>query len=363
MPINFTIPPPSTGGGGGGTVTGTGAAGQIAFWASGSGLDGDATLSWDGTNFGIGTGSPASALDVRKTVAGDLVRIQNNDASGFSSIIAHDNGGTGKVGLGYGNASTTAGYAQKGYLVTASGVDFNFFVGAPSSPMATFKSSGDVALGTAGGNTGLYVDVTNKRVGVNTAAPQSPVDLRADVSADLVRVQNNNSAGYSSIVAYDSGGAGKVGIGWGNSGAAADYASRGYIVTAGGVDFGFIIGGAVRGLWKESGELGVGTASPTSTLHVDGSVAAKARTVTGASSTAAAERTILVNNGATAHTVALPAAATCPGREYAIKRLGTNTVTIDPNGAETIDGAATLDLTTQYQTARVVSDGANWHVV
>lgn len=58
-------------------------------------------------------------------------------------------------------------------------------------------------------------------------------------------------------------------------------------------------------------------------------------------------------------------AAFVPGTIYIIKKTDSsvNTVTVDPNGSETIDGAATYVLTLQYQTVTIISDGSNWHII
>ncbi len=49
---------------------------------------------------------------------------------------------------------------------------------------------------------------------------------------------------------------------------------------------------------------------------------------------------------------------------YGIKKIDAsgNAVTIDGNGA-LIDGDATVDLTTQYESLTLVRDGSNWHVL
>ena len=64
-------------------------------------------------------------------------------------------------------------------------------------------------------------------------------------------------------------------------------------------------------------------------------------------------------------TVTLPPAASVPGKQYHVKKLSAaNTLTLDGNGAETIDGAATLAWTTQYQSylveSVVVTAPATW---
>lgn len=62
-------------------------------------------------------------------------------------------------------------------------------------------------------------------------------------------------------------------------------------------------------------------------------------------------------------TITLPTAVGCTGKVYVVKRIGTGTVTIDCTGGQTIDGAATASLTTQYSCIAVVSNGANWLVL
>lgn len=63
--------------------------------------------------------------------------------------------------------------------------------------------------------------------------------------------------------------------------------------------------------------------------------------------------------------IGLPAAAVTTGKVYTIKKVdaSANTVTIDPNAAELIDGAATYVLTIQYQTITVVCSGTAWHII
>ena len=63
-------------------------------------------------------------------------------------------------------------------------------------------------------------------------------------------------------------------------------------------------------------------------------------------------------------TVNLVAAATCgSGFKYQIKNRSTNTITIDPNGSETIDGSATFDISTQEASLTLITDGSNWFII
>ena len=45
------------------------------------------------------------------------------------------------------------------------------------------------------------------------------------------------------------------------------------------------------------------------------------------------------------------------------KLMVAGTLTIDPNGAQTIDGAATAVLVSQYEAITLISDNANWQVI
>jgi hypothetical protein len=64
-------------------------------------------------------------------------------------------------------------------------------------------------------------------------------------------------------------------------------------------------------------------------------------------------------------TLTLPAAATYPGKVYKIKKTDSsaNTVTIDGNASETIDGTLVKYIDNQYDSIEIVSDGTNWAMI
>ena len=63
-------------------------------------------------------------------------------------------------------------------------------------------------------------------------------------------------------------------------------------------------------------------------------------------------------------TIDLLAAATAgAGFEFTAKNIGSGTITIDGDGSETIDGAATFAIITQYNAITLQSDGTNWNTV
>jgi len=66
-----------------------------------------------------------------------------------------------------------------------------------------------------------------------------------------------------------------------------------------------------------------------------------------------------------AQTINLPTAVGLSGKIYDIKKKDSsvNSVTIDANGTETIDGSLTQSLILQYDAMRIISDGANWFIL
>ena len=121
---------------------------------------------------------------------------------------------------------------------------------------------------------------------------------------------------------------------------------------------------------EANNRVGINTVTPHSTLHAEGSVAHELVTVTASYDLTVGDnqhvKTIIVNNAAAA-TIALPSAVGIAGREYRVKKVsatgGGRTVAVDPDGTETIDGDATFDLVSQYESITFVSDGANWFIV
>lgn len=89
------------------------------------------------------------------------------------------------------------------------------------------------------------------------------------------------------------------------------------------------------------------------------------RTVTASAVVSIRDGTVLVDATAGAITMTLPAAADASGMVVSVKKIdgSVNAVTIDGNGAETIDGAATKVLAAQYNVSTVHCDGTQWWIV
>lgn len=89
------------------------------------------------------------------------------------------------------------------------------------------------------------------------------------------------------------------------------------------------------------------------------------RNITLTDTIALTDYTITADATAGAITVNLPTAASASGYIFNIKKIdiSVNAVTIDGNGAETIDGSTTQTLLIQYESITIQSSGTTWHIL
>lgn len=99
------------------------------------------------------------------------------------------------------------------------------------------------------------------------------------------------------------------------------------------------------------------------TYLVNGSVmSAQYRNVTTSGNVQSGDYLIICDSTSSAITMTLPPAALVPGRMYAFKRINTggNSITIDGYAAETIDGAASINLTGHWDSVVIMNNGVAW---
>lgn len=149
-----------------------------------------------------------------------------------------------------------------------------------------------------------------------------------------------------------------------------------------------------------SGFIGINTSSPTELFHIDaasdslqidnlasgildnvlmhdpstgkvvtGTIASinnsNVRTEASAYTLTTDDDVVLCNTSGGGFTATLPTASGNTGKKFTIKKYDTsvNVLVIDGDGAETIDGAATVSLTAAWQRITVISDGSNWAII
>lgn len=88
------------------------------------------------------------------------------------------------------------------------------------------------------------------------------------------------------------------------------------------------------------------------------------RSITASGTVAATDHVILADATGGAITVTLPAAATSGGMLLTIKKTdNANNVVADANASETIDGATTKTIATQYGFLTLACDATGWHII
>jgi hypothetical protein len=115
-----------------------------------------------------------------------------------------------------------------------------------------------------------------------------------------------------------------------------------------------------------SGNVGVGTRTPGTTLQVAGSVGTKLMSATTDYTMVATDFGVLADAGSGGLIVTLPPASTASGMIVFIKRIdsSTSSVSVNRSGSDTIEGATSQPLAKQYSGLTLVSDGStNWYII
>jgi hypothetical protein len=110
-------------------------------------------------------------------------------------------------------------------------------------------------------------------------------------------------------------------------------------------------------------KVGINTDTPNSGLHVNTSVTFAGKAVTQNYTVLSTDHMIFANATNGNITLTLPTAVGIIGRQYIIKRVdgSANSVIIDPNASETIEGDSNKSLTDQCSVV-IVSDNNNWWI-
>jgi hypothetical protein len=122
-----------------------------------------------------------------------------------------------------------------------------------------------------------------------------------------------------------------------------------------------------------SGNIGIGTATPTAPVHVGGNMRAdgglKVSITDISANHSATESDYLIRcNTANTIDIALPAKGTSTGMKLIIKdatgNAGTNRIRINPSSPDTIDGLTSFDLDINRAFITIICDGINgWMIV
>jgi hypothetical protein len=212
----------------------------------------------------------------------------------------------------------------------------------------------------------LFVDGANDKVGINTDQPDYTLDVAGDIGVDQKIYHNGDANTYINFtddrIRFDAGGLNLFGMHKKGS------SPHQVTVNNGGNNVDFVVNdnssNTVLRTDASTSRVGISTGTPHSGLQIDNSVAFAARAITQNHTVTEGDHTIFVNATSGNITVTLPSATNIMGRQYVIKRVDSsvNSVTIDPDGSETIEGASTITLDVGRSVV-IQSDNSNWWIM
>jgi hypothetical protein len=310
---------------------------------------------YSGGNVGIGTSTAAYPLTIAglSMAVGDIVIEERKGSFPYATLVGiSNNANFGSVAMG--NSNSTG--AASGGVAIGSSNTVNTDGGLALGRSNTTNGNGTVAIGisvsnsTSGSlmigpsNTAKITILSTGFTGIGTITPLSQLHSIGAITSGVIGTAGNFQLVRSSdgLVA---GGMNSEGLG----------ATR---ISAGGA--GSYIAFQTAGTTNpvriiNTGEVGIGTITPTSTLHVSGSVAKKVTTIV-ANTSLDSTHCIILCNSINPFNVTLPLVSSCSEREYTIKNINSGIVTV----VGTIDGVVNYSLPLQYKYVKVISDGTNW---
>lgn len=377
-------------------------AGALPTWQAnaGWGLTGNA-LSDSGTQF-IG---PSNAYPfIVKTNNTERERWSSNGlktitltATTETGMALTANSLTTGTGLAVSSSSITTGNLLKLTSTATVGNGFsaaNISVSGANGTSSKTVTGGTISVtntGTTSTNVGLRLDasgatnnygliVPTGSVGIGLTAPSSPLEINATGGQTFITIRPT-SVGYSAVALNNSANTNRCLFGYNETAGRGFYqinnAERFDILTGSSVDeifsadpngvavgVGYAGGAATPPTngFIVQGNVGFGTSSPTSSLHVNGSFATAYVAKTANYTIVATDNTIDATSGT--FTLTLPTAVGCTGRIYTLNNKGTGVVTINTTSSQTIDGNASGALSiAQNKNYTVKSDGANWIII
>lgn len=239
-----------------------------------------------------------------------------------------------------------------------SGDKLRLYFNSGLTPFSAFTPTETVTIDATDFAMTQRLKSTSASIGTGAPSTRHVEIYKSESAYGLVNITNAASDGFSSIYFNNTAGAYQGSIGFGNSGVGSAYASKLFVDC--GVDFSFVSGGSTVGL---------NIAATTGEVRTGAAVQKKVADITSNTTLSAAHHHVFVDATSGNLTITLPALSAAvtsgSGREYIIHRVdGTaNTVTVDGNGSETINGLASIDINTQYSVLRVIarSTGTGWY--
>lgn len=111
-------------------------------------------------------------------------------------------------------------------------------------------------------------------------------------------------------------------------------------------------------------QVGIRTLQPKSTLDVNGSIGYKSIAISDADNGYILnDESVIIANNSNSISIQLPSLNSCLNRLYQVKRSGTGSIYIQPNGNNHIDGATSYEIDSQFDHVYLFNAGAEWIVL
>ncbi|MDD5456088.1 MAG: hypothetical protein PHV30_03555 [Candidatus Margulisbacteria bacterium] len=298
-----------------------------------------------GGNIGIGTTAPSTKLEVAGIISASAAIVNG-------TITANYFAGNGSFLTNI--AAQTASTANKAVSMDAQGL-----LGAISvttgNNILNITITGNVGIGTTNPNLGGYSGTITTIYNGN-AGSQGVLELVGNRNAinaltGAISFHNTQASQTDKRIALISGVVGSSG----------DLDSGALLFKTADTNGSM----QTRALIDESGNVGIGTTVPSSTLAISGSIAVKVTTPNADLTLDAGHYLVAMDASGAAKTVTLPSASGCVGRIYIIAKIDSsvNTVTVTRAGSDTVNGETSYVLRNIYETVQIVSLGNQWLVI
>jgi hypothetical protein len=198
-------------------------------------------------NVGIGRNNPVTKLDVHDDGTGIVAKFQGSNNAGYSvvHILRSDNVG-----------------AHVGF--------FNPGLGLPLAGHFVMGSFGNAPVTLTSNNVERLTILPDGRVGVGTTTPAFQFEVQGALPAStMMRIKNTDATGWSGLIMDNNAGSHRAMFGIGNT-ASGFFPNIVYAGSATAVPFALYSNNTERVRILTTGEVGVGTATPTAELEVNG---------------------------------------------------------------------------------------------
>ena len=210
-----------TQGGGGGGISGSGAAGEVAYFDSANSVDSNSALYWDtaGSGLVIGALAPAPGVAVARIQAygisdagGSLLALYAGNVWGNTSIMRLSEKGTlylsSNAGTGGLTENVFIGDSAIGQNATSTAL-INVAIGHPSAVLASGPPGGSLTTGDnnvlVGASAGANINTGSANIGVGGGALQFLTSGNGNVSVGVIAGKSLTTGSSNSFFGYFSG--------------------------------------------------------------------------------------------------------------------------------------------------------------